>query len=252
MTNRRPIPNTRSAAFRALPAPKLFYVLRELPCPYISGRRERKIITDLSASDAETVHGNLSRAGFRRSHMFAYRPGCNGCNACIPVRVDAAAHAPSKSQRRVNRRNADLHVAIRPPIATWEQFATFARYLESRHCDGEMASMDWEDYRQMVEETAVSTRIAEFRDISAQLIAVCLFDMLDDGTSAVYTFFEPSEADRSPGTYTVLWLIAETRRLSRPYVYLGYLVKESRKMAYKSRFKPLEQLTSRGWIQLTT
>ncbi len=247
MTDRRSIGNGDPSPPGPGLAPKPFYVLRELPCPYLPGRQERKVITDLSGSDAEDAHSDLSRAGFRRSHMFAYRPACRGCDACVPVRVDTRAHAPSKSQRRIQRRNADLTVEVRPAQASAEQYAVFARYLTARHNDGEMAGMAQSDYRDMLEQTAVSTHIAEFRDPERTLIGACIFDLLDDGTSAVYTYFEPSESGRSLGTYTVLWLIDATTRWHGRYVYLGYWVAGSRKMAYKSRFNGLERLTPAGW-----
>ena len=247
MTDRRAIGDGSPSPLGPNLAPKPFYVLRELPCPYLPGRQERKIITDLSGSDAEDAHSELSRAGFRRSHMFAYRPACRGCDACVPVRVDTRRHAPSKSQRRIMRRNADLTVEVAPARASDEQYAVFTRYLAARHQDGEMADMSASDYRDMVEQTAVSTRLAEFRDGARDLIGACIFDLLDDGTSAVYTYFDPAESARSLGTYTVLWLIDATRRQWGRYVYLGYWVAGSRKMAYKSRFNGLERLTPAGW-----
>lgn len=247
MTDGRQIPSPAPAAFSSRRAPKPFYVLRELPCPYLSGQQERKIITDLSGANAQALHGDLSRGGFRRSHMFAYRPACPACSACVPVRVPAAEHRPSKSQRRILRRNQDLAVSVTTARVTDEQYDLFARYLHSRHADGEMADMTFSDYRQMVEETAVASRLAEFRDGDDQLLAVCLFDLMDDGTSAVYTFFDPRAPARSLGTFTVLWLIDATWRWAGTYVYLGYWIPGSRKMEYKSRFKPLEKLTGEGW-----
>jgi arginine-tRNA-protein transferase len=247
MTERRPINSGGPGPLGPYAAPKPFYVLRELPCPYLPGRQERKVITDLSGSDAQAVHGDLSRAGFRRSHMFAYRPACRGCDACVPVRVDTPRHAPTKSQRRIMRKNADLTVGVQPAQATAEQYAVFARYLKHRHGQGEMADMSQADYRDMVEQTAVSSRLAEFRDGDGRLLAGMIFDVLDDGTSAVYAFFDPDEDARSLGTYTVLWLIDQTAQWPGRYVYLGYWVAGSRKMAYKSRFQALERLTPSGW-----
>jgi arginine-tRNA-protein transferase len=247
MTERRPINSGGPAPLGPYAAPKPFYVLRELPCPYLADRQERKLITDLSGSDAQAVHGDLSRAGFRRSHMFAYRPACRGCDACVPVRVDTTRHVPSKSQRRIIRKNADLTVAVKAARATEEQYAVFARYLQHRHGEGEMADMSHADYRDMVEQTAVASRLAEFRDETGRLVAGLIFDLLDDGTSAVYAFFDPDAHDRSLGTYTVLWLIDQTAEWGGRYVYLGYWVAGSRKMAYKSRFHALERLTPNGW-----
>lgn len=227
-----------------------FFVLRELPCPYLPGQQERKIVTELSGPAAPSVYGDLSRGGFRRTHLFSYRPACRTCDACVPVRVDARRYAPSKSLARTARRNADLRVSQQPPIATREQFALFARYLDGRHGDGEMAKMTFADYRSMVEETAVTTRIAEFRDENRRLVGACLLDVTDDGTSAVYSFFDPEMPERSLGTYIIHWLIVETRAMGHPYVYLGYWIAESPKMAYKIRFKPVEALGREGWRPL--
>ena len=231
----------------SLISPHAYYVLRELPCPYLFGRQERKIVTDLRVPNATAVYSALSRGGFRRSHRFAYRPACIGCDACIPVRLATFAYAPSKSQRRVYRRNADLQVTIRPAEATPEQYDLFLRYLAHRHADGEMKQMDLGDFRAMVEETDVVTRVAEFRNQDAALVAGCIFDILDDGLSAVYSFFDPAQADRSLGTYTIQRLISESVQQHLPYLYLGYWIPETHKMSYKVRFKPLERLTKDGW-----
>ncbi len=247
MTERRHIHKDAPFAWASGGARQSLFVLRELPCPYLPGRQERKLVTELAGSRATDSYGRLSRAGFRRSHLFAYKPACRGCAACVPVRVAAPRYAPTKSLRRIARRNADLTVTPRPPLATGEQYALFARYLARRHPDGDMAGMTFADYRSMIEETAVSTRVAEFRDAKGALIAACLFDLLDDGTSAVYAFYAPDAHDRSLGTFAIHWLIAETARRGLDYVYLGYWIADAPKMAYKTRFQPLEALTSGGW-----
>ncbi|MGQ0675973.1 MAG: arginyltransferase, partial [Rhodospirillales bacterium] len=192
-------------------------------------------------------YDELAQAGFRRSHRVAYRPACTGCRACVPVRVAAARFTPSRSLRRVARANEDLIGAVLPPSASMEQFRLFQRYQLSRHGDGEMARMSFEDYRGMVEETAVGTALVEFRGPDGRLLAACLFDRLNDGLSAVYSYFEPEASGRGLGTHAVLWLIDQARRESRPYVYLGYWIADSRKMAYKTRFKPLECLSDGHW-----
>jgi arginine-tRNA-protein transferase len=165
----------------------------------------------------------------------------------VPVRVDAARYRPGKSLRRIARRNADLAVQLRPAVATYDQFLTFQRYLDARHGDGEMARMTYGDFRAMVEETSAATRLAEFRDAGGALVGSCLLDLLDDGASAVYAFFEPQESARSLGSYMIHWLIAETARRGGRYVYLGYWIAQSRKMAYKTRFRPLQALGCDGW-----
>jgi len=179
----------------------------DTPCPYLSGQRERKLMTEIQGRDAVATYSRLSRAGFRRSHNYAYRPACGDCDACIPVRVRAEDFVPGDSLRRVRRLNESLAVQDRPAAATKEQYALFARYLRSRHGDGEMAGMTYTDYRMMVGETRLNTHLTEFREPGGQLVAACLTDWLEDGPSAVYSFFEPDLAKRSLGTFMVLWLI---------------------------------------------
>jgi arginine-tRNA-protein transferase len=232
------------------PLPQAYYVLAETPCPYLPGRRERKLITELTGPTVLPRYSLLSRAGFRRSHNFAYRPACAGCGACVPVRVAADRFRVSRSLRRVARANAGLAAGDRPARASTEQYALFARYIASRHDDGEMAGMTIDDYRGMLEHTLVETGLVEFRAGDGSLVAGCLTDWLDDGPSAVYSFFEPAWARRSLGTYIVLWLIEEARRRGLPHVYLGYWIAGSPKMAYKARFQPLQALGPQGWRDL--
>ena len=204
-------------------------------------------LSDLAAMGGAARYALLSRAGFRRSHNFAYRPACTGCAACVPVRVPVRDFAPGASLRRVERRNADLRAEHLPARATAEQYALFARYIGSRHGDGEMADMTYDDYLGMIEESGLDTRLAVFRDGDGQLQAACLLDRLGDGASAVYSYFTPKAAQRSLGTYMVLWLIQTLREQRLPYLYLGYWIASSRKMAYKVRFRPVELLTAEGW-----
>jgi arginine-tRNA-protein transferase len=211
---------------------------------------ERKLLTEISGPRAQATYEALTLAGFRRSHRFAYRPACGQCNACTPVRVVVDGFTPGRSLRRILRSNADLSVRLVPARATAEQFALFRRYIESRHGNGEMAGMTEQEYRDMVESSDIDTLLAEFRDPAGDLLAVCLLDWLADGPSAVYSFFEPGEVRRSLGTYVVLSLIDAARQAGRPHVYLGYWIEHSRKMAYKTRFRPLEGLGSGGWRQL--
>jgi arginine-tRNA-protein transferase len=165
----------------------------------------------------------------------------------VPVRIDAARFEMSRSLRRVARLNGGLHAAEKPALATMEQYELFNRYIGSRHGDGEMAGMTLCDYRGMVEHSRIDTRMTEFRDADARLVAACLVDWLDDGPSAVYSFFEPALAKRSPGTYVVLWLVEAARAAGLPYVYLGYWIQDAPKMAYKTRFRPLEAFGPGGW-----
>jgi arginyl-tRNA--protein-N-Asp/Glu arginylyltransferase len=230
--------------------PQFFYTTAPLPCPYLPGRTERKIVTELSGTEAEALHERLSRAGFRRSHNIAYAPVCPGCQACVPIRVVSEDFTPDRTQRRILRANADLTVSEMPARATAEQFTLFQRYQKNRHADGDMAAMGYYDYRAMIEDTPISTGILEFRDAQDRLLGACLTDWLADGLSAVYSFFDTDQDKRSLGTFAVLWLIGRARSLGLPYVYLGYWVPESRKMAYKARFRPSEILMSGAWHRL--
>jgi arginine-tRNA-protein transferase len=230
--------------------PMAFLLTREAPCPYLSGRRERKLVTELSGPDAAENFDLLSRAGFRRSHAVAYRPACNGCQACVPVRVPVAEFRPGRSLRRVARRTAGLAWSLRPARATAEQFALFSRYLIRRHGDGEMAGMAFADYRAMIEDTPIDTGVFELRDGDESLVACCLVDRSIDGLSAVYSFYEPDLHMMSLGSATVLRLIEEALRRGLAYVYLGYWIAASRKMAYKTRFRPLEAFGADGWARL--
>jgi leucyl-tRNA---protein transferase len=233
-----------------LKRPHFFFTTAPLPCPYVSGRLERKIVTELNGTDADTLHEALSRAGFRRSHSIAYTPACPGCNSCIPVRIVAEGFSPDKSMRRTLRDNAALVARKVPARATAEQFRLFSRYQESRHSGGDMALMGFYDYRSMVEDSPIDTFIVEFRDGNGTLVAACLSDRMSDGLSAVYSFFDPDLAARSLGTFMVLWLVDEAERLDLPYIYLGYWIAESRKMSYKTRFQPLEAFGPDGWKRL--
>jgi len=216
----------------------------------LPGRTERKIVTELAGTEAETLHERLSRAGFRRSHNIAYAPVCPGCQACVPIRVVSEDFTPDRTQRRILRANADLSISEMPARATAEQFTLFQRYQKTRHADGDMAAMGYYDYRAMIEDTPISTGILEFRDARDRLVGACLTDWLADGLSAVYSFFDTDEDKRSLGTFAVLWLIGRARSLGLPYVYLGYWVPESRKMAYKARFLPQQRLVAGGWTRI--
>jgi arginine-tRNA-protein transferase len=231
--------------------PQFFYTTAPLPCPYVSGRTERKVVTEITGPDAESLHDRLSRAGFRRSHNIAYAPVCPSCQACVPIRIPVNQFQPDRTLRKIAKANAGLDGYRVPARATAEQFQLFQRYQQVRHGDGDMATMSFYDYRAMVEDTPIETFIIEFRDRQDRLVSACLTDKLGDGLSAVYSFFAPGLEKQSLGTYAVLWLIERARSLGLPYVYLGYWVPESRKMAYKARFKPSEVLIGGIWRVLT-
>jgi arginyl-tRNA--protein-N-Asp/Glu arginylyltransferase len=227
--------------------PQFFYTTAPLPCPYVPGRTERKVVTEISGPDAEGLHDRLSRAGFRRSHNIAYAPVCPNCNACVPIRIPVEGFVPERTLRRIARANGLVEGFEVPARATAEQYQLFQRYQQARHGDGDMATMSFYDYRAMVEDTPIETFVIEFRDPDDRLVGACLTDRLSDGLSAVYSFFLPELDRRSLGTYTILWLIERARALGLPYVYLGYWVPESRKMAYKARFRPAEVLAGGAW-----
>lgn len=246
-------PRASSGTARArpfgLPVPlPQFFATAAVPCPYLPGRAERKLIVELSGRGAPGLYDSLSRIGFRRSHRFAYRPACRACDACIPVRIAVERFTPSRSIRRVRNAHAGLAGAVLAPRATVEQFRLFMAYQHSRHRDSEMAAMTFGDYRGMLEETALRSAVVEFRAADRKLVAVSLFDRLDDGISAVYTFYDPAHRPGGLGTWSILWLVEECRHQGLPYMYLGYWVAESPKMAYKARFPALERLNGGDWV----
>jgi arginine-tRNA-protein transferase len=227
--------------------PQHFYRTAALPCPYLPGRVERKLITELAGPEAVSFYNALSRAGFRRSHHLAYRPACAGCAACVPVRIPVADFVASRSLRRIERSNRALAIRVAESQATLEHYRLFVRYQRSRHGKSDMASMTFGDFRAMIEDSPVISRLVELRDGERGLLGTCLVDVLDDGLSAVYSFFDPEEPRRSLGTYLIMALVGESLRRGLPYAYLGYWIAESRKMSYKARFRPLEGLGPEGW-----
>lgn len=231
---------------------QFFYTTPPQPCPYLPGQVERKVVANLAVPHADALHNRLSRAGFRRSHTLIYTPVCASCSACTPLRIPVARFTPDRTQRRILRHNTDLHARCLPPVATPEHYALFHRYQAARHTEGDMATMTAEDYRSMVEETPVETMLFEFRSDSGELMIVSLIDRLEDGLSAVYSFYDPDQPRRSLGSLAILFLIEETARLELPHLYLGYWIQQSRKMSYKSRFRPAEVLTHGVWHTLET
>ncbi len=228
-----------------------FFGTPPMPCPYLAGHTERKVVTELAGPDADLLYEALTEAGFRRSQSLVYKPACQDCDACVAVRVRCDSFKPGRSLRRVLNRNRDLTATEAPPLATREHYGLFRRYLEHRHRDGGMVRMDFADYRAMIEDTPVDTLIVEFRQPDGELFAVCLSDRLGDGYSLVYSFFAPEVEARSPGTFVILWHLDLARRHGLPYVYLGYWISDCAKMAYKVRFSPLEALLPDGWELVT-
>lgn len=234
-----------------------FYLTAPTPCPYLPGLQERKVFTHLVGERAGTLNDALTHGGFRRSQSIAYRPACETCRACVSVRVLVDEFTPGRSFRRVQKANADLIADQRANSPSAEQYALFRDYLASRHGDGGMADMSVLDYSMMVEDSHVTTRLVEYRRRgpdsgftgrgAGSLVAVSLTDILGDGLSMVYSFYDPALTARSIGSFMILDHIARARRMGLPYVYLGYWVGSSQKMAYKARFLPQERLGPNGW-----
>jgi arginyl-tRNA--protein-N-Asp/Glu arginylyltransferase len=225
-----------------------FYVTAPQECPYLEGRKERKLFTALQGDLANELNSSLSKQGFRRSQNVLYRPSCADCSACMSARIDVRRFAASKSQKRVMRKNAVLDRRTNSPWATEDQYDLFQRYLASRHANGGMADMDVFEFANMIEETPIKTRVIEYSSHeSRDLAAVCLTDVLDDGVSMVYSFFDPDLAANSLGTYVILDHVRIAQEIGLPYVYLGYWVPGSTKMGYKANFSGLEIYRGSRW-----
>ena len=239
-----------------LPIAPQFYVTAPQPCPYLDGRMERKLFTALQGDSASALNDSLSKQGFRRSQNVLYRPSCAECSACMSARIRVADFVPSRSQKRVQKRNAHLRRRATSPWATEDQYDLFRRYLDGRHAAGGMADMDMFEFAAMIEETPIRSRVIEYTDTSIETsgdrrpVAACLTDILDDGLSMVYSFFEPGQTRHSPGTFLILDHVALARELGLPYVYLGYWVPGSPKMGYKANFSGLEIFRDGFWQTL--
>ncbi|HUO21482.1 MAG TPA: arginyltransferase [Caulobacteraceae bacterium] len=232
-----------------------FFLTAPAPCPYLPDREERKVFAHLPLSDGPGVNDALTQVGFRRSQNIAYRPACEACEACVSARLPAIDYRFSRSERRVLERNADLSRHLVEAEATMEQFDLLRRYLLARHANGGMADMTWPDYVAMVEDTAVRTHLIEYRLPSGDrgpgdLAACVLVDILGDGLSLVYSFYDPAMQRRSLGSFVILDHVVQARLAALPYVYLGYWVPGSIKMDYKARFRPIEVLRPGGWARL--
>jgi arginine-tRNA-protein transferase len=232
-----------------------FFVTSPNPCPYLPGKFERKVFTELNGAHAAELNDALGRIGFRRSQSVAYRPSCPDCNACVSVRVVADEFQPSSSQKRLLKRNRDLEVTACRPWSTDEQFQLLRRYLASRHPGGGMSNMDEMDFADMVEQTPVHTHVIEYREprqgfAPGRLVGACLTDRQADGLSMIYSFYDADHADRPGlGNFIIMDHILRARAAGLPYVYLGYWVRGSKRMAYKARFTPVEKLAAEGWVR---
>jgi arginine-tRNA-protein transferase len=233
------------------PHPLRFYASAPYPCSYLPSQAAASVYVDPQTQVNPTLYGYLVDHGFRRSGSLLYRPHCPDCQRCIPVRVPVADFTPSRAQSRTSRKNADLQVVRQTAQLHPEHFALYRRYITQRHPGGGMDDPRPEDFINFLTCSGLDTAFYEFRT-QTTLLGVAIVDHLPRGLSAVYTFYEPEAQQRGLGTFAVLWQISEARRLGLPWVYLGYWIRECRKMAYKSRFQPFEIYRGGRWIRLST
>jgi arginyl-tRNA--protein-N-Asp/Glu arginylyltransferase len=223
------------------------YATHEHACSYLKDRSATTIFVDPALPINGHIYSELSDFGFRRSGKHIYRPNCRSCHACIPVRIPVSAFQPTRAQKRCVKRNADITTRVLRNIGTDEHYALYARYIEQRHSDGDMYPPSREQYEDFLSSEWGVTRYLEFR-AQGKLVGVAVSDQLDQGLSAIYTFFEPSEANRSLGVLAVLQQIELAAQLKLPYVYLGYWIRECAKMRYKAQYRPLQMFINSHWL----
>lgn len=229
-----------------LPDDLYFYLSPPHPCSYLQGEDQATVLADPQFQMTMTIFNNLSEVGFRRSGSIVYAPRCRECNSCLPVRIPVASYSPNRSQRRNWQQNLDLHVTIKSATVSAEHFELYSRYIQQRHSDGEMATDDPKRFAEFFLSHWCESRFIEFR-LDGKLLAVAVIDLLMQGWSAVYTFYDPDFANRGLGTFAVQWMIAQCRQMGQPYLYLGYLIHQSKKMRYKANFRPYEIYLDGNW-----
>ena len=218
-------------------------------CSYLPGEQATTLFVDPSTHIDSRIYSQLSQIGFRRSGPHLYRPHCVACNACVPARVNVEQFRESRSQRRILSRNADLEAREIDRIDTAEHFALYSRYINARHRDGDMYPPDREQFNSFLTREWDCTRFVEFR-AGTQLMAVAVLDRIEHGLSAIYTFFDPDQHGRSLGSHVILWQIEHARHLGLPALYLGYWIRNCRKMSYKTKFRPIELLVNGKWTRV--
>ncbi len=224
-----------------------FYVTAPYACSYLPQRKARSQVATPNHLIDAAVYSDLVHIGFRRSGVFAYRPYCDGCRACIPLRIPVADFTANRAQRRAWKKNSDLIASLGELRFDDEHYSLYQRYQCLRHAGGGMDQDSREQYAQFLLQSRVESKLVEYRDSSGTLKMVSIVDLLSDGLSSVYTFYDPAEAQRSLGTYGILWQIQHCQSLGLAHLYLGYWIRESPKMHYKSSFVPYETLQNGVW-----